>query len=307
MKALNIRHFCQVSAVILEDTPLPIPDPQQVIVRIVAASVNPLDLKIMTGQKQVAFPVDFPYTLGTDFAGLIETIGGDVTGFKYGDRVAGRLNPRTGGAFAEYVTVSADALSIIPAGVSDELASALPTAGGTAYQALISVGQLTKGQHVLIHAGAGGVGSFAVQLAKQAGAYVVATASEGNLDMVRELGADVVLDYRNEELLQHVKGMHLVLDTRGGETLERSWPTLRSGGTIVSIVDNTIESRGDIQGVFTAIKHDASVLTTLLQEVDAKRLRVILDSTHTLDTAHIALDKLAAGHARGKVVIRTSN
>ncbi|MFZ6642529.1 NADP-dependent oxidoreductase [Undibacterium sp. TC4M20W] len=303
MKALNIRHFGQLSDVRLEDVPLPAPESHEVIVRIKAASVNPLDLKILAGQKQAAFPVNFPYTMGTDFAGVVETTGDGVTGFKHGDRVAGRLSPSAGGAFAEYAAVPADLLSHIPAGVSNEQASALPTAAATAKQALFNVGKLLPGQHVLIHAGAGGVGSFAIQLAKQAGAYVIATASEHKLDLIRELGADVAIDYHNSELLEHLGGMHLVLDTRGGETLARSWATVRPGGSIVSIVDNTIKPRDEIQAVFTAIKHDASVLSDLLKDVEAKRLRVLVDSTHNLDDAHEALERLAAGHSRGKVII----
>lgn len=303
MKALTIRQFGLLSAASLDEVPVPTLAAHQVLVRITAASVNPLDLKILAGKKQAAFPVNFPYTLGTDFAGIVETTSDGITGFKHGDRVTGRLNPTAGGAFAEYAAVPAELLCHIPASVSDEQASALPTAAGTARQALFSVGKLMQGQHVLIHAGAGGVGSFAVQLAKQAGAYVIATASARNVDLIRELGADVVLDYHDEELLQHLQGKHLVLDTRGGETLERSWATVRPGGTIVSIVENTIQPRNAIQGVFTAIKHDASILSDLLKEVDAKRLRVQLDSTHILELAQDALERVAAGHSRGKVVI----
>ena len=306
MKALRTHEFGLPATTVLEDIEPTPPGQGQVSVRIEAASVNPLDVQILAGRKQAVFPIQFPYTLGTDFAGVIDAVGLDVDGFRRGDRVAGRLDPRTGGAFAEYVNVAEASLCLLPAGIPSEQFAAVPTAAGTARQALFDAGGLVAGQRVLIHAGAGGVGHFAVQLAKQAGAHVIATASAKNLAWVRNLGADEVIDHQAGDFPQRLGGVDLVLDTRGGETLERSWAVVRPGGIVVSIVVHTIQPRGDIRGVFTSIKHLPSALDGVVRGVAAGRLQVMLDSTYPLADAGAALQRVADGHARGKVVIRVA-
>ena len=173
------------------------------------------------------FLVQFPYVPGTDFSGVVEAVGAQVNNLTAGDRVVGRSAPERGGAFARGVTIPAADLCVIPANMSLDQAAALPTAFGTARQALFETGQLQYGQRVLVHAGAGGIGSFAIQLACRAGAHVVATTSAANLELVRSLGAHEVIDYRSQSFA-HLSGIDLVLDTVGGETLAKSWSVLRS-------------------------------------------------------------------------------
>jgi NADPH:quinone reductase-like Zn-dependent oxidoreductase len=169
---------------------------------------------------------------------------------------------------------------------------------------LLQVGKLQAGQRVLIHAAAGGVGSFAVQFARQAGAHVVATASARNHDLLRTLGADEVIDYRSEDFSARLRGVDLVLDTVGGETLERSWRVLRPGGTIVSTVEFAVQPPGDAHGVFAFFRQDAEVLRSIIGRFAEGRLQVVLDTLHTLDDARAALERAASGHARGKLVLR---
>jgi NADPH:quinone reductase-like Zn-dependent oxidoreductase len=306
MKALRIHAFGNPSQAELENTPLARPDQGQVSIRIEAASVNPLDLKMLAGHMQQVFPVSLPYTLGTDLAGVVEQTGPGVDRFKPGDRVVGRLEPTVGGAFAQVAIVPAQALGLMPADMSFEQAAALPTAAGTAWLALFGAGGLKAGQRVLIHAAAGGVGSFAVQLARQANAHVIATASARNLGLARELGADEVIDYQRQDFSAVVRGVDLVVDTVGGDTLERSWQVLAATGAIVSTVDFAIEARGDRQGSFVFFNHDAATLDKILQLFKQKQLQIVLDTIHPLDDARAALEQVAGGHARGKVIVRAA-
>lgn len=306
MKAFRIHEFGTPSHAVLEEVNLPKPGAGQVVVRVEAASVNPLDLQMLAGFMQPVFPVHLPYTLGTDLAGVVEAVGPEVAGFKSGDRVVGRTDPTAGGAFAQSVVVAASSLCHVPAAMSFEQAAALPTAAGTAWLALFGVGQLKAGQRVLVHAGAGGVGSYAVQLAKQAGARVTATASSKNHDLVKELGADEVIDYRHEDFSTRRKDLDLVLDTVGGETAERSWRVIKAGGMLVSLVDHAIQARGDVRGASVFFGGDASALGSIIERFQAKQLQVILDTIHPLDEARAALEQVANKHARGKVIVRAS-
>lgn len=233
-------------------------------------------------------------------------MGPEVDRFKPGDRVVGRLAPTAGGAFAQSALLSASALCLLPAEMSYEQAAALPTAAGMAWLALFGAGKLRAGQRVLVHAAAGGVGSFAVQFAKQAGAHIVAAASAKNHTMVKGLGADEVIDYRRDDFAGRWRDLDLVIDTIGGETLERSWRVTRPGGTVVSIVDHTIQSREEVQGAFAFFSGDAAALAQILKRFNDKQLQVIIDTIHPLDDACAALEQVAGGHARGKVIIRAS-
>lgn len=305
MKALRIHGFGTPDLAVLEDIgALPAPAAGQVAVRIEAASINPLDLKILSGAMQAVFPIRLPYTLGTDFAGVVQAVGPLVAGFRPGDRVAGRLEPTAGGALAQAALVPATALSPLPEGMAFEQAAALPTAAGTAWLALFGVGRLQAGQRVLVHAGAGGVGSFAVQLARQAGAQVIATASPEKHALVAQLGAHRVLDYRTEGLEHGTRDLDLVIDTVGGRATERSWPLIRPGGRLVSVVDHAIQGQGGVQGAFAFFQHDAQVLDGIVARLAAGQLQAVLDSVHPLEAAGAALAHLARGHARGKVVVQ---
>lgn len=303
MKAALIAGFGGPDVVSVDETFLRDAGPEEVVVRIEATGLNPLDVKIMAGYLQQVFPVAFPYVPGTDFSGVVETIGTQVTNLKPGDRVFGRSAPITGGALAQRLVVGAADLRIVPAEMSFEQAASLPTAFGTARQALFDVGRLKPGQRVLVHAGAGGVGSMAVQQAHLAGAYVIATASAGNTDLVKSLGADEVIDYRMQDFAK-LRGIDLVLDTLGGETLEKSWSVLRADGRIATLVAFGIAARDGNIGESVFFASATPFLSHALDQFQAGQLQIVVDSIFPLEEARAALEKVATGHARGKVLIR---
>jgi NADPH:quinone reductase-like Zn-dependent oxidoreductase len=306
MQAALIHAFGGPDVVTIGEAGLRNVQPNEVAVRVEAASVNPLDLKIAAGHRQQVFPISFPYIPGTDFSGVVEIVGTQVTNLRPGDRVVGRTAPSAGGAFAQGLVITAADLCLIPGEMSFEQAAALPTAFGTAWQALFDVGHLQRGQRVLIHAAAGGVGSMAIQQARLAGANVVATASIRNIDLVKSLGANEVIDYRTEDFAQ-MRNIDLVLDTIGSETLERSWSVLCAGGRIASLVEHGIQPRDGHAGEFVALASATPYMPEAIRQFQAGQLQIITDSIFPLDEARAALEKLATGHARGKVLIRVSN
>ena len=306
MKTASISVFGGPEVVTLHNLDLSKPGVDEVLVGVEAASVNPLDLKIIAGYMQPVFPIELPYIPGTDFSGIVSSVGERVTQLKPGDRVFGRSTPTAGGAFARQLIIAATELCLIPASMSFEQAAALPTSFGTAQQALFEVGQLKPGQRVLIHGGAGGVGSMAVQLAHLAGAYVIATASARNIERVKSLGADEAIDYRTEDFTT-LRDIDLVLDTVGGPTLESSWSVLGKGGRIATLVEFDIESREDHAGEAVFFASATPYLQEAVRQFSAGQLQVVTDSIFTLDETRAALEKVATGHASGKVIIRTAH
>lgn len=306
MKTASISVFGGPEVVTLHNLDLSKPGVDEVLVGVEAASVNPLDLKIIAGYMQPVFPVEMPYTPGTDFSGIVSSVGEQVTHLKPGDRVFGRSTPTAGGAFARQLIIAATELCLIPASMSFEQAAALPTTFGTAQQALFEVGQLKPGQRVLIHGAAGGVGTMAVQLAHLAGAYVIATASARNIERVKSLGADEAIDYRTEDFTT-LRDIDLVLDTVGGPTLESSWSVLGKGGRIATLVEFDIESREDHPGEAVFFASATPYLPEAVRQFSAGQLQVVTDSIFTLEETRAALEKVATGHACGKVIIRTAH
>lgn len=306
MKTASISVFGGPEVVTLHNLDLSKPGVDEVLVGVEAASVNPLDLKIIAGYMQPVFPVEMPYTPGTDFSGIVSSVGEQVTHLKPGDRVFGRSTPTAGGAFARQLIIAATELCLIPASMSFEQAAALPTTFGTAQQALFEVGQLKPGQRVLIHGAAGGVGTMAVQLAHLAGAYVIATASARNIERVKSLGADEAIDYRTQDFTT-LRDIDLVLDSVGGPTLESSWSVLGKGGGIATLVEFDIESREDHPGEAVFFASATPYLPEAVRQFSAGQLQVVTDSIFTLEETRAALEKVATGHACGKVIIRTAH
>lgn len=303
MRAAFIQAFGGPDRVTLGDAQLRALQADEVVVRVEAAAINPLDLKIIAGYMEQVFPIALPYIPGTDFSGIVESVGAHVAHLKDGDRVVGRTPPGDGGALAKQLVIAASGVVIMPAGMSFEQGAALPTAFGTASQALFDTGVLKQGETVLIQAAAGGVGSMAVQLAREAGARVIGTASERNHDLVRSLGADEVIDYRTQDISQ-LRGIDLVIDTMGGDTLAKSWAVLDAAGRIATTVEFGIQSREGHAGTFVFFADAARYLPAAFRMFEAGRLQVVIDTIFKFDEARTALERLATGHARGKLIVR---
>jgi NADPH:quinone reductase-like Zn-dependent oxidoreductase len=315
MKSVQIKRYGGSEVVeINQNTPAPNdPSAGKVLVRIKAAGVNPADWKIREGYMQQMMPLQFPSTLGMDFSGVIERIGEGVSGLKHGDELYGQAAEILGGsgAFAEMALANADTIAHKPKTLSHEEAAGLPSVGVSAWQALVETIGLSKGQKILIHGGAGGIGSIAIQLAKHLGAYVATTVSTKDKEFVKEeLGADEVIDYKTqnfEDVLSH--DYDAVFDTVGGETYTRSFKVLKRGGMIVSMLEQPNQELMDRFGVkaisqFTQVNRER--LTKLAQWVDQNNIRVNIDRTFTLDETGKALDFQRDVHPRGKVVLEVS-
>ncbi|PYE90468.1 NADP-dependent oxidoreductase [Phyllobacterium leguminum] len=306
MKAFRIAHYD--AAPVVDDIQMPDVGPDEVLVRVRAASLNPLDVKMQRGFMHAYFPVNFPYTLGTDLAGTIERTGSDVTGWHKGDPVVARLDPTSGGALAEFAVVKAGYLVSAPTSLSLEDAAGIPTAAGTAWQALFEIADFKRGQSVLVHAGAGGVGSFAIQFARAIGARVIATASGTGIDIARRLGADQVIDYRSENFADKLSDIDVVLDTIGGETQQHSFNVLRSGGYLLatsSPPDEALAKAHNVAATFVFHMSDGSRLGKVIDAIDADSLKVLIDRKVPLSGLSGAFEHQASGRARGKIIITT--
>lgn len=303
MKAARIHGYD--AAPVLDNIPTPEIGAGAVLVRVTAAALNPLDVKLQKGFMHDFFPLEFPYTLGTDLSGTIEQIGSDVTGWAAGDQVVARTDPTSGGACAEFAVVPSSYLVRSPEKVPIEEAAGLGTAAGTAWQALFEVADLKSGQTVLIHAGAGGVGSFAIQFARAAGARVIATASGDGLDIARRLGADQVIDYRNEDFAAKVSDVDVVLDTIGGDTQQRSFSVLRAGGALLATSEPPAESLAKAHGIsatFVFHMSDAARLAKVAGSINAGT-KVLIDRVSAMDSFDEAFAHQASGRARGKILL----
>lgn len=306
MKAVRIHQYGDKDVLTYEDAPLPEIASTDVRVRIVAASVNPVDWKIREGYLQQLISYSFPLTLGWDVSGVIDAVGSEVTGFSIGDAVFSRPDIKRNGTYAEYVAIRGDEVAHKPKTVSHVEAASLPLAGITAWDALITVGQLAADQRVLIHAGSGGVGSLAIQLAKSRGAFVIATTSGRNRSFVESLGADEVIDYQEQPFQTVARDIDLVFDTLGGEVQEASWSVLKPGGLLVSIVSPPSEERAKALGMrsaFVFIEPNAEILDQLSMLVDTGALRPIVGAEFALEDIASAHAFSQTGRAVGKIVL----
>src|ERR1700749_810812 len=234
MKAIRIHEFGGPDVLELEDIAAPKPAEDEVLIKVYASSVNPVDQKIFAGEAEEKFPTKFPLTIGWDVSGVIEEAGSKVRNFSIGDEVYGRPFPTTNGAFAEYLVIKANEIALKPRSTDHVNTAAIPLSGLTAWQGLFKHGQLQKDQKVLIHAASGGVGSFAVQFAKWKGAYVIGTGSAENLAFIKQLGADEAIDYKNQQFEEVAENIDLVFDLIGGDTQKRSLQLLKEGGRLIT-------------------------------------------------------------------------
>jgi NADPH:quinone reductase-like Zn-dependent oxidoreductase len=266
-----------------------------------------VDSAIRRGLVKEIFPVSLPWIPGSDVSGVIEEVGPDVTRFKKGDEVFALLNPAKGGAYAEYVVVSESELALKPKSLHHIRAAAVPVAAVTAWNALFETAQLQSGQRVLIHGGAGGVGHFAVQLAKWKGAHVIATASARNHELVYELGADEVVDYQAQKFENVARNIDVVLDPIGGDTQERSWKVLKKGGILVSIVQPPSEEMAKAVGARGAMvqsRPDGAKLAEIAKLLDEGKLAPVINRILPLSESRRAHELSQTGHIHGKIVLR---
>src|SRR4029077_10151099 len=310
MKAIRIHNYGGPEVLKYEDEPRPEPQAGEVLVRVHAAGVNPIDWKVREGHMKDFWPHKFPLILGWDVSGTVEEVGPGVSRFKIGDEVYSIPDPTRNGAYADYIVVREPEVALKPNSLHHIRAATVPLAALTAWQSLFDAAQLQPGQRVLIQAGSGGVGHFAVQLAKWKGAYVFATASTKNQDLLRELGVDKAIDYTQQRFEDVARDIDIVLDTIGGETQERSWSVLKKGGVLVSLVQPPSEEKPKERGVRAALlgaQPNVAQLAEIAKIIDSGKLALIIDRILPLCEVRRAHELSKSGHTHGKIVLRISN
>ena len=305
MKAIRIHQYGGPEVLAHVEMRCPTPGPDELLIKVQAASVNPLDWKMRAGHVKEIFPLTFPATLGRDVSGTVEEAGAHVTQFKRGDEVYALSS----GGYAEYVVAKESAVAKKPRTLDHVQAAAVPAVGLTALQALFEVAQLSAGQKVLIHAAAGGVGNFAVQLAKPRGAYVIGTASSKNHPLLKDLGVDQAVDYRQTRFEDVVREVDVVLDTVGGETQERSFKVLKKGGILVSLVQppsQELATKYGVRALFHGGRARSSDLAQIAKLIDDGKVKTIVETVLPLAEARRAHELSEARHVRGKIVLKVA-
>lgn len=304
MKAAIIKDYA--TDVIIGDVDKPKLNPDSVLVEVHAASLNPIDNIVRAGYLKDMIPVSFPYVMGYDVSGIVTETGANVTKVKVGDAVYARPNQDDAGSLAEFARIKESELALKPESISHAEAASIPLAGLTAWQALVDKAGLKAGQKILIHAGSGGVGTLAIQIAKHIGAHVVTTTSAKNADLVRSLGADEVIDYKTQKFEDVVSDYDVVFDMMGDDTMARSFGVLKKGGILVSIkgqdTDNLAEKHG-VRFEWFFMSPSGEQLTQLGGLIEKGIVKPVIDSSYKLTEVSAAYDKLADGHAVGKIVV----
>jgi len=306
LKAVRIHHHGDSGVLIYEDAPVPSILPDEVLIKVHSAGVNPVDWKIRMGYGDYRNAFNFPLILGWDVAGTVESVGPLIKKFKAGDIVFARPEPIRNGAYAEYVAVRGFELAYAPSYIPLEVSAGIPLASQTAWMAIFEKGNLQGGQRILIHGASGGVGSFAVQFARLANAYVIATTSAKNIDIVKSLGANEVIDYQNEDFSKKVTGVDLVLDVVGGDTQSKSWQVIRKGGTLVSTVgaDEKTGKQFNVHAVSFRLVSNGARLHQIRELINAGLVRAMTVKEFPLSEARAAHDFGESGHAQGKIILR---
>ena len=331
MKAFIIERYGKNEKLQLADTAEPVVNENDVLVQVYAAGVNLLDAKVRNGEFKIFLPYKVPFTLGHDVAGVVTKVGARVSKFKAGDKVYARPADHRIGTFAEYISINEKDVALAPKNLSMEEAASIPLVGLTAWQALIEKANLKKGQKVFIQAGSGGVGTFAVQLAKYLGASVATTTSSANIDLVKSLGADIVIDYKKDDFEAVLKDYDVVLNSQDAKTLEKSLRILKPNGKIISIsgppdtdfaeqmgspwflklimmiLSYGIKKKAKRLGVnysFLFMRADGNQLTEITSLIDAGIIRPVLEKVFPFEKTNEALAYVEEGRAKGKVVVK---
>ncbi|HDR8128337.1 NADPH:quinone reductase [Bacillus thuringiensis] len=330
MKAMIIDRYGKVPMRMAE-VPTPEINEYEVLAEIHAASINPIDFKIRDGKVKMLLKYEMPLILGNDFAGVITKVGSKVTRFKVGDEIYARPRKNKIGTFAEYIAIHEDDIALKSKNLSFEEAASIPLVGLTSYQALHDIMQLQKGQKILIHAGSGGVGTFAIQLAKIMGAIVTTTASEAGANLVTSLGADEIINYKTEKFEDILKNYDAVFDTIGGATLEKSFNIIKRGGNIVSVSGmpnarfgkefgsgffktllfslaskklTALEKKHNAQYSFLFMKPSGDQLRTIANYIEAGQIKPVIDRVFPFEDAQKAMEYSESGRAKGKIIVK---
>lgn len=330
MKAVRFHRYGPPDVLVVEDAPKPTPGPRDVLIAVVAAGTNPVDHQVRAGVQRAVVPRRLPFVLGMDVSGVVEAVGTDVTEFAVGDAVFASPDHRRDGSYAEYVVVDASEVARKPTSITHAEAASLPLVGLTAWDCLVSVTRVQPGEKVLIQAGSGGVGTFAIQLAKHLGAEVSTTCSARNVELVTSLGTDHVVDHRSERFEDVLPPQDVVLESMGGDIRRRSLTLLRRGGRMASInphMPQHVERWGPVLGIVTMLvavlwvivtqrvvrgvrvsnvvrTANGEVLARIADLVDAGAIRPVIDQELPLEEAAEAHRYGETGRSRGKVVLR---
>jgi NADPH:quinone reductase-like Zn-dependent oxidoreductase len=310
MKAIVAHEYGGPEVLKYEEVSRPEPKEDQILVRVIAAGVNPVDAMIRSGMFAKYEKDVFPIIPGADIAGVVEKVESKITKFKVGDPVFAYVSLKGGGGYAEYALATEHDAATKPKSLRYVEAAAVPIVALTAWQALIDTANLSKGQTVLIHGGSGGVGSFAIQIAKARGAKVIATASTANQDLLKQLGADVAIDYTKQKFEDVAKDVDVVLDSVGKDTLARSYGVVKKSGFILSLVARPNQAELDKRGIRGAalnVEPNADELAEIGKLIDQKKIKVIVSKTFPLFEAAEAQEEVATGHTRGKIVLRIAD
>ena len=331
MKAIILDRYGKKGRMRVGDMPEPKLDDNEVLVQVHAAGVNLLDAKIKSGEFKLILPYRFPLVLGHDVAGVVVRVGKLVKKFKPGDEVYSRPDDFRIGAFAELIALREDSLAFKPEALSMEEAASIPLVGLTAWQALVETAKLKKGQKIFIQAGSGGVGTFAIQLAKHLGAFVATTTSAVNVEWVKRLGADIVVDYKKDDFEKSLQGYDVVLNSQDNKTLAKSLSVLKPGGKLISIsgpptpefadaikapwfvkqvmrlLSADVRRKARRLGVnysFLFMKANGGQLQQITALIDSGAIRPVVDRVFSFESTQEALDYVETGRAKGKVVVK---
>ncbi|WP_430476983.1 NADP-dependent oxidoreductase [Bacillus cereus] len=330
MKAMIIDKYGKVPMRMTE-VPTPEINEYEVLAEIHVASINPIDFKIRDGKVKMLLKYEMPLILGNDFSGVIVKVGAKVTRFKVGDEIYARPRKDKIGTFAEYIAIHEDDIALKPKNLSFEEAASIPLVGLTSYQALHDIMHLQQGQKILIHAGSGGVGTFAIQLAKIMGATVTTTASEAGANLVKSLGADEIINYKTENFEDILTNYDAVFDTIGGTTLEKSFNIIKSGGNIVSVSGmpnarfgkefgsgffktllfslasnklTALEKKHNAQYSFLFMKPSGDQLRIIANYIEAGKIKPVIDRVFPFEDAQKAMEYSESGRAKGKIIVK---
>lgn len=334
MKAFTIHRYSKSDALKLSEVAMPQIQAHDVLVKVCAASVNLLDSKIKSGEFKLFLPKKFPLVLGHDVAGVVTQVGAQVKKFKVGDEIYARPSDLRMGTFAEFIAINEDDAAIKPQNISMQQAAAIPLVGLTAWQALVEKAHLKTNQKVFIQAGSGGVGTFAIQLAKYLGAFVATTASANNREWLQGLGADLVIDYKQQNFASVLKDYDVVLNSQDSQTLNASLNTLKSGGRLISIsgppdqqfatelklswffklvmglLSFTIRKKAkqnNIDYSFLFMRAQGEQLLEITKLIEAGHIQPVIDRVFTFEQSNQALQYVESGRAKGKVVIQIAS